>query len=301
MRQERHGPFRYCQSCDYKHRNANSLSMHVSRKHSDEQNHFCTICPESFPTQTQLGHHLVNYHSVASINCKNSLCTLKFKNSTTHRTHFVRCHMDKKLLYRKTMANDRCFCLTCESTFSDNAIIYHVSGCSSMSPFSKNYVALDEEELESCLLCPISFHTPEQLAHHVVTQHPITKKLKCVHIDCDSVFKNRTAQKTHYMRNHIGLTLLYSKLADKSCKCISCEVVFPANSIVYHVSGCSNLSPFSPRDMVLNAEEEIRNGRIVEEDLDFDVGQFGDLDDIPPEIEDELNFELNGIGPILFY
>lgn len=313
MKHERHGCFRYCQSCDYKNRNANSLSMHVSRKHSTIMNHFCHICPESFPTQTQLGHHLVNKHSVATISCQNSLCTLKFKNSTTHKTHFVRCHMDKKLLYCKTMSG-RCKCLTCGDIFSLNAIIYHVSGCSSLSPFSKSNIAPEqvapEAEQQSCRFCPISFPTLQQLAHHVVSQHPDTKTLKCVDLSCALVFKNKTAQKTHYMRTHVDSTLLYSKLADKSCKCISCENVFTANAIAYHVSGCSNLSPFSSnnllcqiipmREMVLNMEdEEIRNGILQ----DGNVGElsFGELEDIPTEILDELISDLGDISPILFY
>ena len=180
MRQEIHGPFRYCRSCDFFTRKANTLSMHVSLKHSTENNHTCPICPAAFPTRAQLVQHLPK-HTTGSIKCLDLNCKLLFKTSTTHRTHHIRCHMDKELLYTKLLySSDKCKCLTCGDLFSNNAIIYHVSGCSPLSPFSKNKVAaiVPIENDHKCLLCPGAFPSPAQLAHHVVAEHP-KPKLNC--------------------------------------------------------------------------------------------------------------------------
>ena len=306
MRQEIHGARRYCKECPYYTRKANTLSMHVTRLHGNQDKHFCKECPDSFPTQTQLGHHIVNKHSEASISCANPLCTLIFKNSTTQKTHYVRCHLKQDLLYVRR-PEKMCKCLSCGDIFTLNSVVYHVSGCSPLSPFCKNnnnnnVVAVQKEQ--QCLICPESFPTHAQLSHHIVAQHP-NIPLPCVHTDCDLTFKNSKAQKKHYVRRHMDKPLLYSKIGDNSCKCISCENVFTDSTIVYHVASCSNLSPFCDNntlchfiqpeeEMVLNqAEEFLQNLPDVEPgELDEIVrqsGAFDDLEDIPDDFLDELN------------
>ena len=318
MKQEIHGPFRYCQTCEYKTRKPNALSMHVSRKHKDDpqhNRHICNLCPKSFPTQTQLGHHLVNQHSDATISCAKKGCTLKFKNTTTQKTHYIRCHMDKSSLYLKKNS-DCCKCLSCGDLFTLNSIIYHVSGCSDKSPFHKNKAAQAPAPLaadpELCNLCEESFPTRPQLAHHVVTIHP-NAQIICVHATCGLTFKKVSAQKKHFIRAHSEIARFFTKLADKSCKCISCENIFTSNAIASHVAGCSDLSPFHTKtvllcqpttnyedeDMVLNqVDEEIRLNSGFAEDIPQDiwdeivgvsVTDWDQFEDIPQDINDELN------------
>ena len=310
MKQEVHGPYRYCRECDYKSRKANTLSMHVSRIHSKEMNHLCHICPATFPTQTQLGHHIINKHSDATIKCASALCPLVFKNTTTQRTHFVRCHQDKNLLYIRKNDN-RCKCISCGNMYSLNAIIYHVSGCSLLSPFNKTNAQHLPEAVHhpvACQLCPESFPTYAQLAHHATTLHPDTKG-KCIFPSCEKEFKTTKSANTHYMKSHIGTELLYIKSAeDNSCKCISCENVFTLSTIINHVAKCSYLSPFFSEgivlcqpaaNMVLNqAEEDIfqRGFGDDEEFPDIPDGMFEEEkeeDDEFPDIPDDIVEELN--------
>ena len=307
MRQEMHGSRRYCQHCPYYTRNANTLSMHVTRLHRNQHNHFCNECPASFPTQTQLGHHVVNKHSEASLECADPLCTLKFKNSTTQKTHFVRCHLKANLLYRKR-PDKTCVCISCGNLFTLNAIMYHVSGCSPLSPFCKNKTAADQvipvvQPQSSCQICPQTFPTQAQLSHHIVSHHSDTP-LPCVHPDCSLTFKKTKAMKTHYVRIHMDKSSLYTKIGDNSCKCISCENEFTANTIVYHVASCSNLSPFCDNDtlchyipipekaMVLNYLEDFMQNLpdIGPGDLDLDelIGKSASHDEFDVDIDEEL-------------
>lgn len=310
MRQERHGPFRYCTDCDYKSRKANTLSMHVSRKHSNEQNHFCPICPDAFPTQTQLGHHLVNKHSDATINCADKLCKLRFKNTTTQKTHYVRCHMDKKFLYIKKKEG-RCKCISCGDISSLNAIIYHVSGCSPLSPFNKTNLLLLPIEpvvhLAACHLCPESFPTEPQLAHHLVTSHPGAMR-KCRDPNCNKEFKTTKSWKMHYFKKHRGYESLYIKNAeDNSCKCISCENVFTLGTIMNHVAKCSDLSPSSDTPVLCvpiatkEADNFVHNGvdslekedeMVLNQEEADNSRSFGEDSDEFPEISDEMMAEL---------
>jgi len=291
--------------------------MHVTRLHGNQNKHFCVECTDSFPTQTQLGHHIVNRHSEASIACANPQCTLKFKNSTTHKTHYVRCHLKANQLYVRR-PDKTCKCLSCGDLFTLNAVIYHVSGCSPHSPFSKNILQVPNEMVpieQPCQLCPQTFPTQTQLSHHIVSQHSNTR-LHCAHPDCRVTFKKTKAMKMHYVRIHMDKKSLFTTLGDNSCKCISCEKVFTANTVVYHVASCSNLSPFcdndalchyvpmpmpladaDEEDMVLNQADFFHNLpdvgpdeldeliRRLNDDHDDDYKEY---DDIPSDIEDEL-------------
>jgi hypothetical protein len=189
--------------------------------------------------------------------------------------------MDKKLLYRRIRKDtDSCACLSCGDVFTLNAVVYHVSGCSPLSPFNqKESETIAPSDGSFCLLCTETFPTPAQLAHHVVVQHPDTV-LKCVSEDCEKTFKNTAAQKKHFMRVHMDEGLLYRKLPEGGCECISCEVIFTTSAIARHVADCSRFSPF-----VLSAGEEEKE--IVLNQADEDRNQE-DFEDIPDDICQEL-------------
>ena len=250
--------------------------MHVALKHTTTNTHFCHICPVSFPTQTQLAHHLVK-HTDATIKCVNQKCKLVFKTTTTQKTHYVRCHMNKTELFKRLRKDtDSCKCFSCGEIFTLNAVIYHVSGCSPLSPFNKAAIVPvpQQPDKASCVSCPETFPTHEQLAHHVVTQHPNTE-LKCIQVDCEKTFKNTAAQKKHFARFHMDKSLLYKKLPDGSFACISCDVVLKSSAIARHVADCSPLSPFG-KDMVLNQ-------------ADADIfSSFQELEDIPDDIFQDI-------------
>jgi len=172
MRQEMHGALRYCRKCNYFTRKANTLSMHMMLKHATKHSHFCQSCPASYPTQIQLKHHAIK-HVSATIKCISKECLLQFKTTATQRTHYVRRHIDRDALYTKLLIEtDMCKCLSCAAIFTINAIVYHVSSCSPLSPFNKSAIAL-------CLICPETIPTP--LA---VTQDPDEADLD-MHVDID--------------------------------------------------------------------------------------------------------------------
>jgi hypothetical protein len=93
---------------------------------------------------------------------------------------------------------------------------------------------------------------------------------------------------------------LYTKTGDNTCKCISCEDVFTANTIVYHVASCSNLSPFCDNDtlchyipipekeMVLNQMDFMQNLPDIGPG-DFDLDELiGKNDEFDVDIDEEL-------------
>ena len=134
-----------------------------------------------------------------------------------------------------------------------------------------------------CDICPATFPTKIQLVHHSA-KHTVGT-YECVSPGCSQLFKNKTAQRTHFVRLHLlDKTLLYRKTAGGGNLrvCLSCGDLFTLNAVIYHVSGCSSLSPFKVvPEMVLNQQDEdILNNR---------GGGFGELEDIPEDIEAELN------------
>jgi hypothetical protein len=196
--------------------------------------------------------------------------------------------------------------------FTLNAVVYHVSGCSPLSPFSKKKdvtatvtATATATATVPCQICPQTFPTQVQLSRHIVSQHTNTPLL-CGYPDCGLSFKKSKALKTHHVRTHMDKESLFVKLADKSCKCISCDGVFTANTVVYHVASCSNLSPFCDNDalchyipqeddMVLNQADFLQTLPDIEPDELDELLRFVDetdkddeFEDIPSDIDDEL-------------
>lgn len=133
--------------CDFYTKKNSTLSMHLSIKHNNNKyTHYCTFCDEGFPSKSLLSHHTINHHGSADITCKHPSCNKKFKHDSNHKIHFVRKHMKKEDLFYK-MKNGLCCCLTCNKLFTVNAVYYHVSQCSPMSPFTTNLQNVKKQEI----------------------------------------------------------------------------------------------------------------------------------------------------------
>lgn len=111
--------------------------MHKAMKHPTKQKHVCSHCPASFSVSTQLLHHITNRHKEKSVECPHVTCKYMSKTSTSVKNHYVRTHMNPKLLF-KQFDDTSSECLTCESLFKTSAIFYHVSICSPVSPFHRD-------------------------------------------------------------------------------------------------------------------------------------------------------------------
>jgi len=118
--------------------------------------HRCIHCSETFSAQTKLNHHIINHHQSAEISCFDTNCSLKFKNSTTHKVHYVRAHLQGQHFETIKVGSDY-RCLTCRKIFnSKSSVVYHVATCSPASPFCKDGSASAVATLLTLV------HAPEQ-------------------------------------------------------------------------------------------------------------------------------------------
>jgi hypothetical protein len=141
-----------------------------------------------------------------------------------------------------------------------------------------------------CHICPASFPTQTQLAHHFVKHTDAT--IKCVDSKCKLVFKTTTTQKTHYVRVHMNKTELFKRLRKDtdSCLCFSCGEIFTLNAVVYHVSGCSPSSPFYKAGAIgvpVVLQPETKEMVLNQADADI-LSSFQGLEDIPDDIYQEI-------------
>lgn len=134
---------RRCYECGYTTAKATTLCMHIAMKHGEKKKQ-CLICGERFASATQLHHHHANNHRAPYIKCPYEGCTELFKTRATMQIHYVRHHMDRKLLMTKTEHKNKSQCLSCASVFATNTCVYHVSKCSKLSPFHDGRLTIDE-------------------------------------------------------------------------------------------------------------------------------------------------------------
>ena len=146
-RQEVIGKRRYCRECDFFTRNANTLSMHVSRTH--RQGHIeCTKCDDLFTTKGTLFHHMLSKHTDKTIECSFETCTHQFKTETNHRIHFIRKHTKIEEFMMPVENTNEFKCIECGKRGGANTIVYHVILCSPLSPFSPKAVQDPLDDLE---------------------------------------------------------------------------------------------------------------------------------------------------------
>lgn len=135
MRHERHGNYYYCRHCEYFARKSNTLSMHITLKHTDDKPHKCPKCPKWFKTKSQRNHHVLSKHTESLLQCDYPGCEERFKNQANYRIHWIRKHDDIGR-YMRRIDHEDWMCLTCEKIQPKNSLAYHVVTCSPFSPFS---------------------------------------------------------------------------------------------------------------------------------------------------------------------
>ena len=134
-----------CNYCDFTTKKGSTMSMHVSMKHCLTKKHRCPECIQQFAQKTQLQHHFVNNHCPADIPCGFSGCDFLFKNTTTQKMHYVRCHLKDKLLYTSSSMKGFKTCLTCNIFLKRANMMYHLAQCSTESPFCTNVTAMEKK------------------------------------------------------------------------------------------------------------------------------------------------------------
>ena len=134
-----------CNYCDFTTKKGSTMSMHVSMKHCLTKKHRCPECIQQFAQKTQLQHHFVNNHCPADIPCGFSGCDFLFKNITTQKMHYVRCHLKDKLLYTSSSMKGFKTCLTCNIFLKRANMMYHLAQCSTESPFCTNVTAMEKK------------------------------------------------------------------------------------------------------------------------------------------------------------
>lgn len=153
-RHERVGKVRYCRECEFYTYKASTLSMHIMTKHRRLPEHKCEICSEWFSTKAQLYHHKLSKHTDKSIQCSFDGCIKSFKSKTHYHIHYVRKHMDLNTFLEPLTYSDEYKCRECRKVGTHNAMIYHVTWCSSLSPFSRKYENLDPLDDSDCFFPP---------------------------------------------------------------------------------------------------------------------------------------------------
>jgi len=130
----------YCKKCDYYCHKHSTMCMHQSIKHNETALYECKHCKETFPVKSQLQQHMKNHHNEKGFPCISGGCEQKFKQKSSMMIHYMRHHMPKKtLLYhidKDPFFKKQVVCNSCNQRFTKNSIIYHVTKCSPLSPFS---------------------------------------------------------------------------------------------------------------------------------------------------------------------
>ena len=167
---------RHCHYCDFTALKGSTMSMHVSMKHSLHKKHQCPLCSEKFAEKTQLQHHFVNNHCDPDIPCGFPGCTFLFKNTTTQRMHYVRCHMKDKVIYSSSSMKGYKICLTCNTFLKRANMMYHLAQCSPDSPFCTNTAAMEQRRAAAAaevqppsVLPPVEVLTAEEKNEQIIS------------------------------------------------------------------------------------------------------------------------------------
>jgi hypothetical protein len=104
------------------------------------------------------------------------------------------------------------------------------------------------QETYVCSQCPSKFPVKSQLQQHIKNHHSVAY-LPCPADHCKCLFKCKSTQVTHYVRNHMHRNSLFYKDNDafynKQMICLTCSERFYPAGIYYHVGICSKSSPFA--------------------------------------------------------
>ena len=131
-----------CEYCPKTFKNASTLSMHISRKHTAEAGrqidaYACNHCDERFTSSSARLHHIKNHHEISYTKCADPNCKYEGKNKQSLFTHFVKKHMNRDFMRCVIGDGTTSKCLTCTKVMKESAMAYHLATCNPESPFCK--------------------------------------------------------------------------------------------------------------------------------------------------------------------
>lgn len=150
----------------------------------------CKMCPESFPTHSQLYHHMCKNHTGhIGLNCP--ICNKRFQYERSMNLHIAAVHANNNDLPNATaeLEAGRSICEICGASFDK---------ISSLKSHSR-YVHSIEKFY--CQYCNRKLSSKKSLKEHIQFQHELTFVThECE--DCQRIFKYKSSYRLHMKKQH---------------------------------------------------------------------------------------------------
>lgn len=148
----------------------------------------CKMCPEVFPTHSQLYHHMCKYHTGhIGLNCP--ICNKRFQYERNLNQHIASVHVDNGNVTNCTDEPGRSICEICGASFDK---------ISSLRSHSR-YVHSIEKFY--CQYCNRKLSSKKSLKEHIQFQHELTFVThECE--DCQRIFKYKSSYRLHMKKQH---------------------------------------------------------------------------------------------------
>ncbi|ODM91813.1 putative zinc finger protein, partial [Orchesella cincta] len=145
-----------CLQCNSSFARANTLKVHMKRKHNIGDGVKCSVCSKEFPNSYSLRMHLNSHLNERSHSCL--FCNKKFKSSSNLYTHY------------STHINERPFsCKVCKKAFAfERNCTLHVE------------TVHTTKKLHKCRECPATFSGTSYLQRHVKLVHRNIRPYPCL-------------------------------------------------------------------------------------------------------------------------
>lgn len=124
-----------CNVCGKITEKQNTMSTHVTTKHTSRREHECTECGETFVQSSALESHMRKHEEVPKYRCGIDDCTVECSATSNLFVHVMRSHFTKECETNTEIIKDeedrkKYGCKKCEKIFnSQTALLYHFYEC----------------------------------------------------------------------------------------------------------------------------------------------------------------------------
>ncbi|EAA12990.4 AGAP011418-PA, partial [Anopheles gambiae str. PEST] len=172
------GEYFECKICSKKFRHRGGLNGHLNRKHNEESNCTCPLCPMCGKLVYDLPVHIVSHTKERKHVCPH--CSMAYGRKTYLKMHVEAVHLKKVV---KT-------CELCNRGFTQR------------TGYEAHMVSHNEKSNCSCPTCGMEFQSKVGLKNHSRV-HSVVQMFACKH--CPKRFKSPNAHKQHEL-THLGVT-----------------------------------------------------------------------------------------------
>lgn len=124
-----------CNVCGKITEKQNTMSTHVTTKHTTRREHECSECGETFVQSSALESHMRKHEEPTKYECGIDGCKVECaaaSNMCVHvmRAHFVELCAENTVIIQNEDEPKKYGCKSCEKTFnSQTALLYHLYSC----------------------------------------------------------------------------------------------------------------------------------------------------------------------------